>query len=175
MCWRLFWPAVEDLNMQSASLWWSFFFFFLTFLLFSCMAINPASTHPSLSLSRSFLLLVFIKLFLNFVYLFPFLMRFCSPFIFFPHSVVCFLCACFLLCLSTVNFSDPEDQPSFMGITLNSQIGRACASYRKVVFTKSPGFNCCSRVIQCACCSRQLLSSSNEVIKKSLPTLISVK
>lgn len=78
------WVAVKDLNMQSASLRWTFFSSVLTFLLFSCTMINPASTRSALPLLHSFLFLVFIKLFLNFVYLSPCLMRFCSPSILFP-------------------------------------------------------------------------------------------
>ena len=72
------------------------------------MAINPASTPSSLLLSHSFLLLVFIKLFLNFVYLISLfdevlpspLLRLCAP-----------LLSVFLSFLtdSTMNLRDPED------------------------------------------------------------------
>lgn len=105
-------------------------FFFLNSLLFSCKAINPFSTLPSLPLCHSFLLLVFIKLFLNFVYLFfPFWWGFALPSVSVPFCFLSFLSDS--VCLSRQRTFVTLKTGPFMGIPLNLRIGTASVSYRK--------------------------------------------
>lgn len=89
------------------------------------MAINPASTPSSLALSHSFLPLVFIKLFLNFVYLFSLFDEVLPS----PLSLCPFCCLFF----STMNLRDPEDRPSFMGIPLNLRTGTESCFYQSAI------------------------------------------
>ena len=110
------------------------------------MTINSASTPSSLLLSHLFLLLVFIKLFLNFVYLFALFDEVLhSPPTLCP-SAVCFSLSC--LPFLTLNLRDLEDWPSFMGIPLSSKPGTASPSSRGVVFPmRCPGLTALLRSV----------------------------
>lgn len=124
------------------------FFFVVVFM--------PASAPSSLPLSDSFLLHVFIKLFLNFVYpFFPtsFLMRFYPPLclralllsVFTLILIWLSLCLCFL----TMNLCDLVDWSYFIGIPLSLKPGIAFASCRRFVFISGPQWlNCSSKVKQ---------------------------